>query len=233
MKKIKILMALCILNTSSYAIPVIDAPQLFENGQTILRWGEQLQQWKDEIKNWKKDYDAITGFKLDGNILNKFMQINTLLKNQGLDMTDLDLQNPKSKIGVLAKQMFEEFTGFGDDCSFDFMGDEDKRICQDTIVREVQEIIAVKELTAVVDDTLKKVNDLNVELSKAKDIKTSQDITSSLASTFSTLEILSARLDMMTMKNEAKESIDKRRLEQLHMKKFEYTKNYLKGGHEK
>ena len=226
---LKIATAFVLLVSSSDAIPVIDAPQLYENIQTVARWKEQITQWSTEIDQWKDQYDAITGFKLDGNILDKFMQINTLLGEQGLDMTDLDLDNPKSQIGVLAKQLFDEFTNFADDCSFDFMSDEQKESCKNTIIREIQEMTAVKEISTSVEQSLKKLNDLNTQLAEAKDIKTSQDVTAAIESTFSSLEIMSSKLEMMVMKNEAKEKIDKRRAEQMHMKKIENSIKYRKG----
>jgi len=224
---LKIATAFVLLVSSSDAIPVIDAPQLYENIQTVARWKEQITQWSTEIDQWKDQYDAITGFKLDGNILDKFMQINTLLGEQGLDMTDLDLDNPKSQIGVLAQQLFGEYTTIFNDCVYTFMSDDDKRICKDTIVREVQEMAAVKEIATSVDKTLKKLNDLNTQLAEAKDIKTSQDVTAAMNSTFASLELMSSKLEMMSMKNEAKEKIDARQRKQIYMKKFEHADEFM------
>jgi len=224
---LKIALLFGFLTSSNHALPVIDAPQVIENGQTAARWLQQGKQWRKEIKQWKQQYDAVTGFKLDGKILDKISQINNLLKGHGLDMGDLDLSNPKSQIGVLAKQLFDSYTLFKD-CEFDFMTADQQRICKDTTVRRVQEMATAKEFQDQVGQMLEKLNDLNTQLANAKDIKTSQDTTAAIESTVSSLEIMNARFEMMMMRNKAKEGIDRRQSQQLRMKRFENSEAFYK-----
>ncbi|MCF6244346.1 MAG: hypothetical protein L3J43_04865 [Sulfurovum sp.] len=315
-KPLKIILISACLSSFSYSIPVISVPQVIENVFTELRNNyETLVTWKREAEQWKNDYEAITKFKLDSNLLNEFQKINDILGKYGLSMSDIDLINPSSEIAQMAKSMFNTYSLF-DDCSFDFMGDEDKRICQDTIVREVQEIQAINGFSEQITKALEKINELNSQLSggekgsrktseagsdggfdmetfsqnqqdavtKAKEeedtsitsafadlftdesdgsvsfsdfssdeqssfddmmgnfsdsensttdsdensIKMSQDVTAGLKSVSITMKALKIQYKLIKIKNKSKEKLDKRRLEQLHMKKFEYTKNYLK-----
>ena len=179
---------MCVIFSNSYSVPTIDAPQLYEDVQIIDRWGKQIAKWKEEITEWKDQYAAITGFRLDGSVMSKFTQINTLLQSQGLDMGDLDLENPKSQIGVLVKNMLGKFTAFKDDCHYDFMNETQKKLCTDHIVRNLKEVIAVKEIATSVEGTLKKMSSLNKQLETSKDTKTTADITSALNSASATLQ---------------------------------------------
>ena len=164
----KISIVFIIITSFNFSMPVVSVPQVVENVFTEIRNNyETLVTWKREFTEWEQDYKAITEFRLDGNLLNKFSQINNLLKGHGLDMGDLDLSNPKSKIGVLAKQLFDSYTLFKD-CEFDFMTADQQRICKDTTVRRVQEMATAKEFQDQVGQMLEKLNDLNTQLRSGK-----------------------------------------------------------------
>ena len=154
-----------LMSIYSYSLPVISAPQVIEDVMTELRNNyETLVTWKREAQEWKNDYDAITKFKLDGNLLQEFSNINDILGKHGLSMGDIDLVNPSSEIAQMAKNMFDAYSVF-DDCNYDFMKDRDKKICQDTIVREVQEIQTIDDFSNQVTKALEKLNELNAQLS--------------------------------------------------------------------
>jgi len=316
-KKLKILFFVSLIPIASYTLPVISAPQVVEDVMTEIRNKyETLVTWKREAEEWKNDYEAITKFKLDGNLLQEFSDINDILGKHGLDMSDLDLINPNSQIAQKAKQMFDAYSIF-DDCSFDFMSDGQKRICQDTLVREVQEIQTIDNFSNQVTKALEKLNELNAQLSggnksstktseggsdggfdmetfsqnqqdaktkadEQKDtsisedilgffaddsdgsvsfedfsseeqgsfdevmgqfsdseneetesdensMKLSQDVTAGIRSVSTTIKALKIQYRLMQIKNKAKEKLDKRRAEQMHMKKIENSIKYRKG----
>ena len=200
-----------ILTTSSHAIIVHDPIQ---TGKAVAEYIEVGKRWKKHLKEWEADIKAITEFRLDANILNKFTTLNNLLGQYGLDMGDLDLNNPKTQIGVYAKQLFDSYTIF-DDCAYDYLSSHQKKICTNRMVRNVQEIATMHKLSENVTAMLEKLNTLNDKLAHAEDIKSSQDITAGIQSTISSMNVLKIQYEMMRIQNEATSKIEERQTEQI------------------
>jgi len=210
--------AFVLLSSSSFSIPVIDAAQVEESILTLGRWVEQGTAWKREIDQWKEKMSALKDFRLDASILTKFTELNTLLNKYGLDMGDLDLNNPKSEIGVYAKQLFEAYTLF-DDCVYDHLTGDQKRICKNKMVRNVQEIATITKFSNNLKDLLGELNSLNDKLAHAEDIKSSQDISAGIQATVTSMEAMKIQYEMMVIQNEATRKMEERQTEQIQKEK--------------
>ena len=228
MKKIilKVSTVLVLGTSVSSPFPVIDAAQVAESILTAARWIKQGYEWKREIEQWEADIKALTEFRLDGNILDKFTELNDLLNEYGLDMGDLDLDNPKSELGVYAKSLFDSYLIF-DDCNYDYFSSNQKRICKNKMVRNVQEVAAAHKLAKNMSGLLEKLNDLNTKLKDSEDIKSSQDITAGIQSVVSSMEAIKIQYEIMSMRNEAKQKIEQRQSEQIEKKKRNNSSSFI------
>ena len=228
MKKIilKVSTVLVLSTSVSSSFPVVDGAQLTESILTLSRWIEQGIEWKREIEQWEADIKAVTEFRLDGNILDKFTELNDLLGSYGLDMGDLDLDNPKSQIGVYAKALFDSYLIFND-CSYDYFSDNQKKICKNKMVRNVQEIATSHKLSKNMSGLLEKLNELNTKLKDSEDIKSSQDITAGIQSVVSSMEAIRIQYEMMSMRNQAKKEIEQRQLEQIEKRKRNNAASFI------
>lgn len=229
MKKIVLSIAtVSIFATSSFSLFGV-GDIVFDPTQTakaVLEYAEQGKRWEKHLREWEADFKAITEFRLDGNILSKFTELNTLLSEYGLDMGDLDLNNPKSEIGVYAKQLFESYTLF-DDCVYDYFTDDQKRICKNKMVRNVQEIATMSKLSENMTGLLSELNTLNNNLSHAEDIKSSQDITAGIHSTVTSMEAIKIQYEMMVIRNEATKKMEQRQKEQIEKEKRKNSNAFI------
>jgi len=221
------LATLAILTTSSHALFGI-GDIVFDPIQTLKAVGEyaeEARRWKKHLKEWEADYKAITKFRLDATILNKFTELNNLLEKYGLDMGDLDLDNPKSQIGVYAKQLFDSYTIF-DDCNYDYMTRDQKRICRNNMLRNSKQMATVSKLRDSVKKYVKKLNKLNAKLAKSKDIKSSQDITAGIQSTISSMNALKIQYEMMMIRDDAEQQMEQRQKEQIAKEKRQNSSSF-------
>jgi len=220
MKKIilKVSTVFVLSTSASFSMPVMDGAQIVENIMTAGRWIKQGYEWKREIKQWEKDFKAITKFRLDSNILDEFTKLNNLLKKYGLDMEDLDLNKPKSEVGVYAKKLFNSYMLF-DDCKYKYFTLEQKNICQNKMVRNVQEMATIRKLSENMTGLIDELNTLNTKLENSEDIKSSQDITAGIQSTISSMEAIKMQYEMLVIRNKAKKEIEERQAEQIEKEK--------------
>ena len=229
MKKIGLsIVTTAIITTQSFALFGV-GDIVFDPTQTakaVIQYGKQAEAWTREINQWREKMKALKDFRLDGNILNKFTELNNLLGQYGLDMGDLDLNNPKSEIGRYAKQLFEAYTIF-DDCAYDYMTDNQKKICKNKMVRNVQEMATINKLTENMTGFIEKLNTLNDKLAHAEDIKSSQDITAGIQSTLSSMNALKIQYEMMTIRNEAQKKMEQRQKEQIEKGKRENSSSFI------
>lgn len=217
------LAALVILTSSSNAIIVHDPVQ---TSKAVIEYEEVAKRWMERVEQWKEKMSALKDFRLDGNIIDKFKELNSLLALYGLDMGDLDLNNPQSQIGLYAKQLFEFYTLF-DDCAYDYLDDNQKKICTNKMVRNVQEIAAMSMLAENMKGFIEKLNTLNDKLAAAEDIKSSQDITSGIQSTISSMKALKIQYEMMTIRNEATRKMEQRQNEQIEKQKRQNSDAFI------
>jgi len=230
MKRIKLaVMATLIMSTQSYAIfgvgDIVFDPT--HTAETAAGWIKQGLAWEREIKQWESKMSALKDYRLDSDILNKFTELNTLLGEYGLDMNDLDLNNPKSQIGLYAKQLFDSNTIF-DNCNYDYMTYDQRRICKNRMLRSVKQMATVSKLSQSMTGYVQKLNTLNSRLANSADIKSSQDITAGIQSTISSMNALKIQYEMMEIRDRAEAKMEKEQTEQIRVKKRQYAEEYIR-----
>lgn len=217
MKRIKLaVLASVVISTQSYAIfgvgDIVFDPE--QTAKAVAQYAKQATAWKREIDQWKEKMSALKDFRLDGDILNKFTELNTLLDQYGLDMNDLDLNNPKSQIGVYAKQLFDSNTIF-DNCNYDYMTYDQRRICKNKMLRSSKKMATVSKLSESMKGFVEKLNTLNSKLATSTDIKSSQDITAGIQSTLSSMNALKIQYEMMEIRDRAEAKMEEEQTEQI------------------
>lgn len=217
MKRIKLaVLASVVISTQSYAIFGL-GDIVFDPAQTakaVAQYEKQATAWEREVTQWKEKMSALKDFRLDSDILNKFTELNTLLDQYGLDMNDLDLDNPKSQIGVYAKQLFESNTIF-DNCNYDYMTYDQRRICKNKMLRNSKQMATVSKLSESMGGYVQKLNTLNSRLANSADIKSSQDITAGIQSTLASMNALKIQYEMMEIRDSAEAKMEEEQTEQL------------------
>lgn len=144
-------------------------------------------------------------------------QLQSVMDEWKIDLMDLDLDNPKSQIGAIAKQLFDKYNLF-DDCSYEYLDEDRKRICKNEMVRNVQEISAYQNYSTQLQTYSNKLKDLSQKLAESKDIKESQDISNAINMQLAQIQTTKAQIDLMRSNNQAIRDAEKRQKEQLYKK---------------
>ena len=207
-----------ILGTSSYAVSILGTSvdeatfemQVTQNVQLLAQVEALGKQVTQQINTFKSQ----TGIRVAQNFVNKFKELRNFLAENNLDIFDLDLNNPKSQIGQYAKQLFESQTLF-DDCSYDYMNDDQKRICKDRMVRGVQELATFSVYKDEIVQSIERVKALTDKLGASEDIKGTADINAQINAQMAQLQVKKTQMDMMLANNKAREKVDRLQKEQL------------------
>ena len=205
-----------VMSTSSFAvIPVTDAAHIAE---TAAGWAAEAERWKKTIINYKEELLAKTGIRVGKDFINKFKELKTFLTKNNLDLFDLDLENPKSKIGEYAKALFESQTIF-DNCNFDYMDINQKRICKDRMVRGVQELATFSVYKDNMIQSIDRIKTLTDKLGASEDIKGTADINAQINAQMAQLQVQKTQMDMMLANNQAREKVDRIQKEEIYQSK--------------
>ena len=177
-------------------------------------WVAEALRWDTHLENLKEEYAAKTGIRVGQDFVNKFKELKDFLTENNLDLFDLDLENPKSQIGQYAKELFESQTLF-DDCNYDYMNDDQKRICKDRMVRGVQELATFSVYKDEIVQSIERIKTLTDKLGASEDIKGTADINAQINAQMAQLQVKKTQLDMMLANNQAREKVDRLQKEQL------------------
>jgi type IV secretion system protein VirB5 len=145
-------------------------------------------------------------------------EFNNFTKIYSLDFLDLKddiLGNPKSQVGQYAKQLFDKYQIF-DDCNEEYMNDNQKKICKNEMVRNVQEVATYQAYKDNLSSVSTKLGDLSQKLANSKDIKESQDIQNAIQMEIAQFEVAKAQVELMDTQNKSLKSIEQRQKEQLY-----------------
>ncbi|MDL1957380.1 MAG: type IV secretion system protein [Candidatus Desulfofervidus auxilii] len=230
---IKILVAVTLLFTqinafSLFGTSVDEATvemQIVQNAEQLLQTAEQIKHTEQLIKQTI----AQTGIRDVIGFAQEMKKFHNFLKNYSLDLMDLTddiIDNPKSQIGKYAKELFTKYELFND-CNYDYMNDDMKRICKNRMIRQVQEIATYQEISK----TLKKFGDniktLAQKRASSNNVKESADIANAIQIELAQLQVLKTQIDMMESQNKAKERVDMRQTEQMIKEKWENSGSFI------
>jgi len=196
--------------------------QLTEEAATAASMVTQVE---EQIKNVlsQTGIREIMAFKREMEDLHAF------LKNYSLDFMDLTddiINNPKSLVGKHAKKLFDKYMLF-DDCNYDYMNSDQKRICKSKMIKNVQEIATYQETTKQIKKVASKLKDLSKLRAKSKDVKQSADISNSIQMQVAQLQLIKIQLDMMESQNKSRERVDRRQKEQMMKEKRKNNSSFI------
>jgi type IV secretion system protein VirB5 len=174
---------------------------------------EQVTQLKKQVTLMKKTAVATCGIKDAVKMYSDMKQLTETMKEFKVSLDDLDIDNPKSKIGQMAQKIFNDNQIF-DNCNQPCNSELQKQVCKDSQIRNVGEIATAMVYGDELGEAAKRLEKLGKKLAKSKDIKTSQDIGNALSLELAQLQISKSRVDMMTKMNDSKCKADKDRLKQ-------------------
>ena len=197
--------------------------QLTELATTARNMISQVKQQVKTVLSQTGIRDVMA-FKREMEDLHSFLQKYSL---DFMDLTDDIINNPKSLVGEHAKRLFDKYMLF-DDCNYDYMNSDQKRICKSKMIRNVQEIATYQETTKNIKKIASKLKDLSRLRTKSKDIKESSDISNSIQMQIAQLQLIKTQLDMMESQNKSRERVEQGQMEQIRAQKRNYTEVYIR-----
>jgi len=220
LKKITISIAtVSVLSTQSFALlgvgDVVFDPSVF--GKAVI----QINKLKDQIDIAKDKLATVTGVRDIISFQQEMGQLMEFMDNYSLDFMDLTndiIDNPKSQIGQYAKRLFDQYNLF-DDCNYDYMNQDQKRICKSGMVRNVQEIATYQHTTQKLKKIMENLKSLSDKRAQSKDVKQSADVANAMQMQLAQLEIIKTQVEMMEAQNRSKERVDHRQSEQIYKSK--------------
>ena len=174
---------------------------------------EQVTLLKKQIEQAKKTACSACGVRDAVKMYKDMKQLTGVMKEFKVTLEDLDIDNPKSKIGQMAQKIFKDNQIF-DNCNEASNSDLQKKVCKNQQTRNVSEIATAMVYGDELTQAGKRLKTLGKKLAASKDIKTSQDIGNALTLELAQLEISRSRVDMMGKVNGAKCKADQDRLAQ-------------------
>jgi len=174
---------------------------------------KQVTLMKKQYDEAKKTALAACGARDAVKMYNDVKELTKVMEEFKVEMSDLNIDNPKSKIGAMAKQIFEENQIF-DNCNSEFQSPLQQQVCKDSQVRNVSEIATAMVYSDELGKAANRLKELSKKLANSKDLKASQDIGNAISLELAQLEISRSRVDMMEKSNAAKCKADQERLAQ-------------------
>lgn len=213
--------AVSVMSTQSFGVSIFGTSvdeatlemQIVQNAEQVLQTAEMIKHTENLIKQVK----AQTGIRDILAFREEMINLHKILKEYSVDFMDLTndiVDHPRSQLGLYAKRLFERYNLF-DDCNYDYMSDDEKRICKSEMVRNVQEIATYQYTTQRIKDIAANIKKLVQKRNASKDIKNSQDIANAIQGQIAQLELIKIQIEMMEAQNRAKERVDRRQAEQI------------------
>ena len=228
LKKIAVsIVTVSIMATQSFAIfgvgdivfdPVQTAKAVAEYAKKAQRWAKEINHYKSQLKAYEKELLSATKIRDSVQFMKDINEFNKFTKNYSVDFLDLKddiLGNPKSQVGQYAKQLFDKYQVF-DDCNEEYMNDNQKKICKNEMLRNVQEVATYQAYKDNLSSVSTKLGDLSQKLANSKDIKESQDIQNAINMEMAQLQVAKAQVELMDGQNKSLAAIEQRQKEQMY-----------------
>jgi len=101
--------------------------------------GVQIKKMKEQITLATDTLIATTGIKDAVNFYEDIKELTEVMEQFKVQITDLNIENPKSQIGLMAQQIFKRNQIF-DNCSVDYLSTLQKETCKNKQIRNVSDI---------------------------------------------------------------------------------------------
>jgi type IV secretion system protein VirB5 len=224
LKKITVSLAVVsMLSTQLYSFSIFGTSI---DAATLPAQLKQLDEMIKQVTALKKQVAAQTGIRDIITSSQEMMQLMKFMDDHSLDFMDLTndiIDHPRSQIGLYAKKLFEHYNLFND-CNYDYMNDNQKRICKSEMVRNVQEIATFQHTTKHLKKVMQNLKQLSQKRQNSKSVKESADIANAIQIQLAELEMMKTQVDMMIAQNRSKARVDRRQSEQImRSKRYKYT----------
>jgi len=183
----------------------------------VAGWGAQAYRWEQHVEWLSKELLAKTGIREIIQFKRDMMDLHRFLKQNALDFMDLAddiINHPKSVIGRYAKRLFDDYMLF-DNCNYDYMSSDYKRICRESIISNVMQIATYQETSKQIKSIASKLKDITLLRTLSKDVKMSTDLASSVNMEIAQLQLITTQLRMMEAQYKNKQEIYQRQMKQL------------------
>ncbi len=243
MKKIVASIAVSSTLVFSSGIPVVDVvsntQQMTQNLQEIAQWAEQASRWAKEVDHYNSQLNAYqeqlmsaTQIRDSVQFVKDISDFYNFAKNYSDDYMSLttDILNSNTPIGIEAKALFKKYNLF-DDCEGDYLSKDEKRICENKMVRRTNEIVYYQKYNNTLNVLADDLVDLAYKLSNSQDIKESQDIGNAIQLKKAQIDLAKTKAELIIAQNQRLDMIEKKQKEQLikqSMKKSLNTIDYSK-----
>ena len=208
------------LSLATVSIITTSAPALLGVGDVVIDptlIAKNVAEFAEQAKRWQQTLINTTGIRDSVQFVKDLQQLQSIMDEWKIDLMALNLDDPKSQIGVLAKQLFDKYNLY-DDCNVPYFDADRKRICKNRMTRNVQEMAAYQSYSTQLQTFSNKLKDLSVKLANAENQKDSQDIANAINMQMAQLNATKAQIDLMKSNNEALEKAEQRQKEQLYWK---------------
>ena len=173
----------------------------------------QIKIMEDQLNFIKESKKAATGIRDSVKFYKDIKQLTDIMHEYKVSLNDLDIDNPKSKIGQMAQQIFKRNQIF-DNCNVNYLSDLQKQTCKNDQIRNVSEIASAIVFSEELEKTSTRLQELSKKLSATKDLKESQDIGNAINLELANLQLTKTQMEMMKKANDAKSKADRDRLAQ-------------------
>jgi len=206
-----------VMSTQAFSFFGFDGTGIASEVTQVAGWAAQAERWVTHLEKIKKEIALKSGIRDIISFQQEMQQLMDFMDNYSLDFMDLSndiVDHPRSQIGQYAKRLFEQYNLF-DDCNYDYMSEDQKRICKSEMVRNVQEIATYQHTTQKLKRIMENLKVLSQKRSLSEDVKQSADIANAIQMQLAQLEIIKTQVEMMEAQNRSKERVDRRQLIQI------------------
>jgi len=208
-----ILSVTAVMTLSTYSNALFGVGDVVYDPAAVYQAIEQVKQLEEQVTLAQDTLAATTGIKDAVNLYQDLKQLTSIMDEYEITLNDLDIENPKSKIGQMAQQIFKQNQIF-DNCNVDYLSELQKETCKNKQVRNVSDIASSIIYSEELKKTSGRLQALSTKLTNSEDLKTSQDIGNAISLELAQLEMSKANVEMMEKANIAKYKADQDRLNQ-------------------
>ncbi len=202
----------------SAGIPVLDITTLTKQ---ILAWGEEAERWKDTVDFYRDQLEGVQNQLLAQTEIRDTVQFIKDLKalSEFVHGVSNDFLNLNDGLSAGAQALFDRYNLYKE-CENDWFNEDEKRICENKMVRRVNEIAAYQKYKDDLTDSYNELSVLAAKLASSEDLKESQDIGNAINLTIAQLNIKKSQIELVNAQNEQLRYIEERQREQLYIKKL-------------
>ncbi len=202
----------------SAGIPVVDMTSL---AQQIATWAKEAKRWTDTVNFYKDQLEGLEDQLLAQTEIRDTVQFIKDLRalSEFVHGVSNDFLSLNDGLSAGAQALFDKYNLYKE-CENDWFNEDEKRICENKMIRRVNEIAAYQKYKDDLTDSYNELSVLAAKLAASEDLKESQDIGNAINLTIAQLNIKKSQIELVNAQNEQLRHIDKEQRRQLYIKKL-------------